>query len=58
MATLNLDCLFLRTKTTMGYQLLVGLVVIDAEFGREDHDSISTTTSKRKLKPLNVRTDL
>jgi hypothetical protein len=58
MATLNLDCLFLRTKTTMGYQLLVGLVVIDAEFGREDHDSIPTTMIKRKLKPLNIRTDL
>jgi hypothetical protein len=37
---------------------LVGLVVIDAEFDRKDHDSIPATAIGRRLKPLDVRTDL
>jgi hypothetical protein len=36
---------------------LVGLVVIGAEFGREDHDSISATVIGRELKSLDDRTD-
>jgi hypothetical protein len=31
--------------------------VNDAEFGREDHGSIPTTTIERGLKPLDTRTD-
>jgi hypothetical protein len=34
-----------------------GSVVIDAELDREDHGSILITTIKRRLKPLDVRTD-
>jgi hypothetical protein len=36
---------------------LVGLVVIGAEFGRKDHDSIFATAIGRELKSLDARTD-
>jgi hypothetical protein len=39
------------------YQSLVGIVVIGAEFGRDDHVSIPATAIERRLKPLDVRTD-
>jgi hypothetical protein len=32
-------------------------VVIDAELGMDDHDSIPATVIERVLKPLNVRTN-
>jgi hypothetical protein len=32
-------------------------MMIDIEFGREDHGSIPATAIRRGLKPLNVRTD-
>jgi hypothetical protein len=38
-------------------QSLVGSVVIDAEFGREDHNLIPTTTIRKRLKPLYTWTD-
>jgi hypothetical protein len=38
------------------YQSLVGLVVIGAKFGREDHGSIPATTIGRGLEPLDART--
>jgi hypothetical protein len=38
--------------------LLVGSVVIDAEFDRENHSSIPTTAIGRWLELFNVRTDL
>jgi hypothetical protein len=40
------------------YQSLVGLMVIGAELGREDHGSIPATTIGKRLKPLDGRTDL
>ncbi|MCI39748.1 hypothetical protein A2U01_0060980, partial [Trifolium medium] len=39
------------------YQLLVGLVVIDAGFSREDHSSISAAVIGRGLKSVDVKTD-
>ncbi|MCI35121.1 hypothetical protein A2U01_0056342, partial [Trifolium medium] len=39
------------------YQLLVGQVVIDAGFGREDHGSIPATAIGMGLKSLDARTD-
>jgi hypothetical protein len=38
-------------------QSLVGLVVIDAQLGREDHGSILRNCNREGLKPLDVRTD-
>jgi hypothetical protein len=32
-------------------------MVIDAEFGREDHSSIPAAAIRRRLKSLDVRTD-
>jgi hypothetical protein len=32
-------------------------MVIDAEFGRKDHNSIPTTAIKKELEPFNFRTD-
>jgi hypothetical protein len=40
------------------YQSLVGLVVINAEFGMEKHSLIPATTLGRVLKPLNDRTNI
>jgi hypothetical protein len=37
-------------------QSLVGLVVIDAEFGREDHISIPAIAIGKGLEPLDART--
>jgi hypothetical protein len=37
-------------------QMLVGLVVIEAGLGREDHSSIAATAFGRGPKPLDVRT--
>jgi hypothetical protein len=37
-------------------QSLVGSVVIGAEFGREDHGSITATAFGKKLKSLTART--
>jgi hypothetical protein len=36
------------------YPLLVSLVVIDVELGRENHSSISATAIGRKLEPLDA----
>jgi hypothetical protein len=33
-------------------------VIVNAEFGKNDHDSISTTAIRRGMKSLNARTDL
>jgi hypothetical protein len=38
--------------------LLVGLVVIDAEFGKENHGSNSATAIERRIEPLDARIDL
>jgi hypothetical protein len=40
------------------HQSFFGSVVIDPELGREDHGSISHNCIRRKLKPLDIRTDL
>jgi hypothetical protein len=37
--------------------LLVDSVVIDAEFGRENHSLIPATAIGMRLKPFDVRTD-
>jgi hypothetical protein len=39
-------------------QSLVGLLVINAEVGREDYCLIPATTIKRGLEPHDIRTDL
>jgi hypothetical protein len=40
------------------YQMLVGPVMVDAGFGRENHGSILATVFGRRLEPLDVRTRL
>jgi hypothetical protein len=37
--------------------LLIGSVVVDAEFNRDNHGLIPATAISYGLKPLNVRTD-
>jgi hypothetical protein len=39
------------------YQSLVGSIVIDAKFGRDNRSSIPATAIGRELEPLNARTD-
>jgi hypothetical protein len=36
------------------YRLLVGSVVIDAKFGREDHGSIPHNCDRERVEPLDV----
>jgi hypothetical protein len=43
---------FILNEVLNIYQLSVGLVVIDPEFGREDYGSIPTTAIRKGLKPL------
>jgi hypothetical protein len=38
-------------------QLLVDLVVIGVELGRDDHSSIPTTAIGRRLEPFDIRID-
>jgi hypothetical protein len=39
------------------YRSFVGLVVTDAKLDRENHSLIPTTTIRRELKPIDVKTD-
>jgi hypothetical protein len=47
--------IFFKTKINKNYQSLVGSVVIDAELGMIDHDSIPAIAIGRRLEPLNAR---
>jgi hypothetical protein len=38
-------------------RLLFSLMVIEAKFSRDDHGSIAATAIRRRMKPLDVKTD-
>jgi hypothetical protein len=46
-----------KVKLSSNNQSVVGLVVIDAGFGREDHSLIPAIAIRRGLEPLDDRTD-
>ncbi|KAK2367615.1 hypothetical protein QL285_080880 [Trifolium repens] len=57
---LSLGTRGLKTKNKKReiYKSLIDSVVIDAELGMEDHSSIPATAIRKRLKPLDVRTEL
>jgi hypothetical protein len=48
---------YLCTKMFLNYQSLVDSVVIDAELGRRDHNSIPATAIEKGLESLNPKPD-